>query len=93
MYFAKETDCLSRAIGEETVIVPLKGHVADLESIFSLNDMGSRIWKRLDGQTSVDHLVEEICREYNASEEEVRHDMIDFLEKLRGFGLVETAGG
>ena len=38
---------VTREIGGETLIVPVTGHVMDLESIFVLNPVGSRIWELL----------------------------------------------
>ena len=90
MHVSRGGECLARTIGEDTVLVPLKGHVADLESIFSLNELGSVLWDRIETRMSVDHLVEDVCREYDVTAQEAREDIIAFLEKLERFGLLET---
>ena len=40
-------------IAGETIVVPIRGQVGDLESIYNLNEVGSVIWEMTDGQTPV----------------------------------------
>jgi len=41
--FAKKNNLVTRNIGGETIIVPVEGHVGDLDSIYTLNEVGSTI--------------------------------------------------
>ena len=89
MNFSKEKDCVTRSIGEHTIIVPLRSEVADLESVYSLNGCGSRMWHLLDSATSLDVLVDDLCREYDVEEAKAREDVEAFVDKLSGFGLLK----
>ncbi len=42
-FYAKKNDFVTRDIGGETIIVPIRDHVGDLESIYSLNEVGTLI--------------------------------------------------
>ena len=44
---------VSREIAGETILVPIRQSARDLESIYTLDQVGSRIWELLDGQRSV----------------------------------------
>ena len=48
---------LSRSIGDETIIVPVRGGVGDLDAIFTLNPVGATIWNLIDGATPLDRLA------------------------------------
>jgi hypothetical protein len=74
-YFSRNDDCVTREIGGETVIVPIRNRVGDLDSIYSLNELGSRVWSLLEPQRSVENIVETVCREYEVSPEQARSDI------------------
>jgi hypothetical protein len=51
--FIKETDFVTREVAGETIIVPIRGNVGDLNSIYTLNEVGTKIWELIDGKNSV----------------------------------------
>jgi hypothetical protein len=87
-YFTKKDDCVTRQIAGETIIVPVGGHVGDLDSVYTLNELGTMIWRLMDGQTSVGQIIEAVCQEYEVAPEEVRKDIADFLHSLAEGGLI-----
>ncbi|MDH3598190.1 MAG: PqqD family protein [Candidatus Tectomicrobia bacterium] len=89
-YFRQRPDCVTRSIGDETIIVPVRSHVADLDSIYTLNEVGSVIWERLEGQTSFAQIVACLCEIYEVTAEEAAQDAADFLHILETNGLVST---
>ncbi|HPZ07595.1 MAG TPA: SynChlorMet cassette protein ScmD [Candidatus Eremiobacteraeota bacterium] len=54
---------------------------------FSINPTGVFIWKRLDGNHSIQDIVEELKKECNEVPEEVEKDCNEFLEELVKRGL------
>jgi hypothetical protein len=63
--FTKEKDLVSRDVAGERIIVPIKGHVGDLEGVFTLNELGTMIWQLINGQTTARELVEAVRNEYD----------------------------
>ena len=55
---------VSRKLGEETIVVPVRAGVANLESIFTMNAVGSTIWNRIDGVATLDELSRVVAREF-----------------------------
>jgi len=90
--FAKEKDLVTRDIAGENIIVPIKGHVGDLEGIFTLNEVGAMIWQLIDGQTTGRQLAEAVRDEYDVEAAEAEQDVVDFLQSLEDVGLIKPSG-
>jgi hypothetical protein len=85
----RPADVVQRQVAGETFLVPIRGRLADLQELFVLNDVGSWIWDRLDGRTSLDTLVASVVAEFDVDEPQARRDTEGFLNKLREAGLLE----
>jgi len=79
---------VSRNIADDVIIVPVRGGVGDLESIFTFNAVGATIWKLIDGRTSPAALAAAVAREYEVSEAAAASDVAEFLTALRTKGLL-----
>ena len=88
--FAKESDLVTRGIAGETIIVPIKGGVGDLNAVYTLNEVGTRIWQLIDGQTETKQMVEAIIAEFEVSKEEAEKDIVDYLDSLQAAGLIKA---
>jgi coenzyme PQQ synthesis protein D (PqqD) len=82
---------VSRLIGGETLVVPVRGGVGDLASIYSFNEVGTIIWGALASPTSLAELVDLIEREYPGNRGQVVQDVVLFLSDIRSAGLVTIA--
>jgi hypothetical protein len=51
--YEKDPSIVHRNIAGETILVPIRSHVADLESIYTLDEVAARIWELIDGQRKV----------------------------------------
>ncbi len=82
-------DVMQRDIAGETFLVPVRGHLADLQRVFVLNDVGRWIWEHADGSRAEDDLVAEMVREFDVGEDRARDEVASFLLELDRAGLVE----
>jgi len=82
-------DIVIRKVGDESVIVPLRTNVADLDSVIALNPVASRIWELIDGHRPLDAIVETICDEYEVSVETARADVDELIRSLGEAQLIE----
>jgi hypothetical protein len=87
-YFTKEKDLVTRNVAGETIIVPIKNKVGDLDSIYTLNEVGTVIWELIDGEKSVSQIAEELYLTYDVTPEEAKKDTVDFITTLKEAGLV-----
>jgi hypothetical protein len=90
--FVKEADLVTRDVAGEEIIVPIKGHVGDLEGVFTLNEVGAMIWRLIDGQTTGRQLMEAVRNEYDIGASEAEKDVADFLSSLEESGLIRPSG-
>lgn len=83
---------VSRKVGEEIVIVPVRAGVANLEAIFTMNAVGAEIWGRLDGKTDAAAIAAAVAAEYDVPAGEAAADVSEFLSVLAAKGLVVQGG-
>ncbi len=84
-------DIVSREIDGEIVIVPLTGGVGDLaDDLFSLNVTGKAIWHLLDGETTLEQIVTQLCDRFDAPRDVIERDVTGLLEELLARRIVTT---
>src|ERR1700678_726635 len=89
--FVRSQSVVSRCVAGETLIVPVRGKVGDLASIYSFNETGSLIWRLLDAPRTVGEVVGAVAEEYQVDPEQVRQDVLRFMGEMRGVGLIEIS--
>jgi hypothetical protein len=87
------SDIVTRRVGDESVIVPVRSHVADLDAVVTLNPVAARIWELLDGHRDLATIAATICQEYEVEPETARADVDEFIRGLEETKLVERVGG
>jgi coenzyme PQQ synthesis protein D (PqqD) len=50
---------------------------------YAIDDVGAMIWERCDGEHAVGEILEELCAEFDAPEDVIRADMLEFIGELR----------
>ena len=86
--FGKEKNYVTREIEGETILVPIRSHAGDLDSIYTLNEVGTLIWNLIDGRTLVGQMVKAVCDVYGVAKEEAEKDVDEFLASLHAAGLI-----
>ncbi len=80
--FRRSEEYVGRKIAGETVLVPLRQQIGDLESIYTLNEVASVIWDRLDGTATVEEIAAALEAEFDAPPAEIRADLETLLTHL-----------
>ena len=89
--YEKDPSIVHRNIAGEVILVPIRQHVADLESIYTLDEVGARIWELIDGQRRVEEIRDAIVEEYEVSADVAEADLIEFIQQLEEIGGVRRA--
>jgi hypothetical protein len=84
---------VARWIAGQTILVPVSANVAQLESIYTLNETGTMIWELIDGRTPLDKITEAVTAQYNVAAEEAARDVRQFLDSLEEAGLICPSHG
>ena len=87
-YIKENNNFVTRDIAGETIIVPVRSNASDLDSIYTLNELGTMIWKLINGRTSVSQIIETVCNEYDIAPEVAKKDVEEFLHSIEVAGLI-----
>jgi hypothetical protein len=79
---------VTRSIGSDTIVVPICSGVGELDAVYTLNEVGSRIWQLLAEPCSILRLAEVVCAEYEVSMATASADIVEVLDALESRGLV-----
>lgn len=82
---------VTRRIGADTLIVPVAGHVGDLECVYTLNEVATLIWQLLDSPRTAGQIAKLLAADYDAGESELAADVAEFLDVLEANGLASAA--
>src|SRR5215469_8747386 len=74
---------VARVIAGETLIVPIRGRVGDLASIYSFNGTGTLIWKMLESPRTVKQLAEGVAEAYNVDLAQAEVDVAGFVSEMK----------
>ena len=84
--FAPSENIVAREIDGEIIIVPLVSGIGDIEDeLYSLNETGIAVWKRVDGKRSLKEIMDDLADEYEKVDIE---DITGFLEELLKRGIL-----
>ena len=89
--FARNEDLVSRSVAGETLIVPVRGGVGDLNSIYTLRNVSQLIWQMIGEGRSVGEMVEDITKEYEVPNEQAELDLERFLDEMMREKLIHPA--
>jgi hypothetical protein len=87
--FVKNENVVSRQIADEVILVPVRQKVADLNCIYTLNEIGAHIWELIDGKRNGQQLKAMVTEEFEVSAQQAEKDLYEFLAGLISFGLVK----
>jgi coenzyme PQQ synthesis protein D (PqqD) len=80
---------VSRVVADEAVVVPIRCGAADMDSIFTFNEVGTRLWALIEANQNAGDLAALLETEYGLSAEHAAADTEQFLSELIDAGLIE----
>ena len=73
--YSKSPSVVTRKTGNEYVLVPVANNIADMNSVYTLNETGAFIWEHIDGKRCVNDLIEALVKEYEIDEKTASEDV------------------
>jgi hypothetical protein len=80
--FARNESVVSRKIVDELILVPIRKNVAEMETLYTLNEVGARVYELIDGERRVKDIVDSIVSEFDVERGEAEADVREFIEQL-----------
>ena len=85
----RSSNVVSRVVADEAVVVPIRRGAADMDSIYTFNETGTRLWSMIEDHRSAADLAAHLQSEYGLSTEEAISDTLKFIAELTEAGLIE----
>jgi len=86
--YSHSPSVVTRKTGNEYVLVPIANNIADMNSVYTLNETGAFIWEHLDGKRDLNEIILELTREYEIDEKTAREDLLSFVEKMQKYLII-----
>ena len=79
---------VSRKTENEYVLVPIANNIADMNSVYTLNDTGAFIWEHINGINSVEEIINEVTREYEIDYKTASDDVLSFIDNMDKYLII-----
>ncbi len=86
--FQHDPAIVSRVIAGETILVPIRKNVGDLENIYTLNETAARVWELADGQRTLADIHHQIVTEFEINPLQAEQDLLELVENLVEIGAL-----
>lgn len=80
---------VTRKTGNEYVLVPVADNIADMNSVYTLNETGAFIWEQIDGKRTINEIVDLLTEEYETEKGIAEKDVMEFVENLDKYLIVK----
>ena len=80
---------VTRKTGNEYVLVPVTNNIADMNSVYTLNETGAFLWELIDGENNIEDMIEALIREYDIDEQSAANDVIEFINEMHRYLIIK----
>jgi hypothetical protein len=80
--YQKKSQFATRKVGNDMVLVPLKGSIANMNEMYTLNEVACFIWDEIDGRNTENVILTSVIEAFEIDLESARADYDDFIAHL-----------
>lgn len=88
--YCQSPNVTSRRLGQETLLVPVRGNLADMSRVFALNASGQVIWNALAEPCGLAQVVDRLVLAFDVDREVAAKDAAGVLDQMVAYGVVQT---
>jgi hypothetical protein len=85
---SQSTTIVTRKTGNEYVLVPITDNIADMNSVYTLNETGAFIWEHIDGKKSIEEIIIALTAEYDIDFKNAETDVFSFVENMSKYLII-----
>ena len=86
---SRSSAVVTRKTGSEYVLVPVTNNIADMNSVYTLNQTGAFLWELIDGENNIEDMIEALIREYDIAEETATADVFEFINEMKKYLIIK----
>jgi len=79
---------VTRKTGNEYVLVPVTNNIADMNSVYTLNETGAFIWEQINGKRNVEEIISLLTDEYEIDNRKAEDDVFSFIDNMRKYLII-----
>ncbi len=87
---SRSSSVVTRKTGSEYVLVPVTNNIADMNSVYTLNETGAFLWELIDGENNIEDMIEALIREYDIDEETATADVFEFINEMNKYLIIKN---
>ncbi|OIO39398.1 MAG: hypothetical protein AUJ72_00865 [Candidatus Omnitrophica bacterium CG1_02_46_14] len=88
--YEKNPDFVYRQIAGESLLIPIRKKLNQVNNLYVLNETAAAIWNRIDGRRSMEGVLGDITQEFEVSSEQLRQDTAVLIQDLLSIEAVKT---
>ncbi len=81
-----------RVVADQGLLVPLRAGVADLQNLFTLNEVATEVWRALQEGMTRDAIADRLVLLFEVERDRALEDLDEFVQVLLGQGILEPVG-
>jgi hypothetical protein len=85
---SRSPSIVTRKTGNEYVLVPITNNIADMNSVYTLNETGAFIWEQINGIRNVEEIIAALTAEYEIDKKNAEADVFSFFENMRKYLII-----
>lgn len=86
---SQSASIVTRKTGNEYVLVPITDNIADMNSVYTLNETGAFIWEKIDGKRNLDEIIAAVINEYDIDRKSAESDVFSFIENMSKYLIIQ----
>lgn len=86
--YSHSPNIVTRKTGSEYVLVPVANNIADMNSVYTLNESGAFIWELIDGKRNIGEIINSLTLEYDIDNAAAAKDIFSFLEDMSKYLII-----
>jgi methyltransferase-like protein len=80
---------VTRKTGNEYVLVPITNDIADMNSVYTLNETGAYIWEQIDGVKNIEEIITALTEEYDIDKQNAETDVFVFIDNMSKYLIIQ----
>lgn len=85
---SRSPSVVTRKTGNEYVLVPVANNIADMDSVYTINETGAFIWEQIDGKKTVEEIINLVTQEYEIDIDLASKDVQEFVGNMSKYLII-----
>jgi len=86
--YSHSPNIVTRKTGSEYVLVPVANNIADMDSVYNLNESSAFIWELIDGKRKIGEIISALTEEYDIDNASDAKDVFSFVDDMSKYLII-----